>query len=89
MASDSTVLAVRPLAQGVAAATPWGGSALAIIAGLAGLATAVIQTFQKTKVQSKLNSASSAIKEITPLLPAEKVSALSKSTTRTVLEHTT
>lgn len=89
MAQDSTVLAIRPLAQGVAATTPFGESGLAIIAGLAGLATAVIQTLTKVKTQSKLNAASSAIKEIAPLIAAEKVSAISKTSMKTLLDHTT
>lgn len=89
MAKDSTVLALRPLAQGVAATTPYGQSGLAIIAGLAGLATAVIQTVGKAQAKSKLNSAASTIKELTPLIPAEKVASISKSSMKTVLEHTT
>lgn len=89
MAKDSTVLALRPLAQGVAATTPYGQSGLAILAGLAGLATAVIQTIGKAQAKSKLNSASSAIKELNNLLPPEKVASISKPALRTVLEHTT
>ncbi len=89
MAKDRTVLALRPLAQGVAATTPYGQSGLAILAGLAGLATAVIQTIGKAQAKSKLNSASSAIKELNTLVPADKVASISKPVLKTVLEHTT